>query len=99
VLTYVRDQLGSDYLKIFDLDWQPKGALNLADSDWKALDALAALSSRRWPTTACRSSKAATPGPSAAAAPRAASRCWRRPAYPFFGAIGVVRGASVGAGL
>jgi penicillin amidase len=35
VLTYVRDQLGSDYLKIFDLDWQPKGALNLADSDWK----------------------------------------------------------------
>ncbi len=35
VLTYVRDQLGSDYLKVFDLDWQPKGALNLAASDWK----------------------------------------------------------------
>ncbi|MBB6289179.1 MULTISPECIES: penicillin acylase family protein [unclassified Pseudomonas] len=44
LLTYVRDQLGSDYLKVFDLDWQPKGALNLADNDWKTLDALAALS-------------------------------------------------------
>lgn len=26
-LTYVRDQLGPDYLKIFDLDWKPEGAL------------------------------------------------------------------------
>ena len=34
LLTYIRDQLGSDYLKVFDLDWQPKGALNLAASDW-----------------------------------------------------------------
>jgi len=25
LLTYVRDQLGSDYLKVFDLDWQPGG--------------------------------------------------------------------------
>jgi hypothetical protein len=25
-LTYIRDQLGADYLKIFDLDWQPEGA-------------------------------------------------------------------------
>ena len=44
VLTYVRDRLGSDYLKVFDLDWQPKGALNLAASDWQTLGAIAALS-------------------------------------------------------
>jgi penicillin G amidase len=46
LLTYVRDQLGSDYLKIFDLDWQPQGVLPpaLAASDWKALGALAQLS-------------------------------------------------------
>ena len=46
LLTYVRDQLGSDYLKIFDLDWQPQGVLApaLAASDWKALGALAQLS-------------------------------------------------------
>src|SRR5471032_3130330 len=44
LLTYVRDQLGSDYLKVFDLDWQPKGALNLAASDWNTLGAIASLS-------------------------------------------------------
>jgi len=44
LLTYVRDQLGSDYLKVFDLDWQPKGALNLAAGDWKDLGAIAQLS-------------------------------------------------------
>ncbi|MGE7959812.1 penicillin acylase family protein [Pseudomonas sp. NPDC089530] len=53
LLTYVRDQLGSDYLKVFDLDWQPKGALargrgplapNLAASDWQDLGAIARLS-------------------------------------------------------
>ena len=44
VLTYVRDRLGSDYLKVFDLDWQPKGALNLANDDWNTLGAIAALS-------------------------------------------------------
>ncbi|MGY2289268.1 penicillin acylase family protein [Pseudomonas sp. SDO528_S397] len=46
LLTYIRDQLGSDYLKVFDLDWQPKGALNLAADDWKGLGALAALSDK-----------------------------------------------------
>ncbi|QTH14026.1 penicillin acylase family protein [Pseudomonas corrugata] len=54
LLTYVRDQLGTDYLSIFDLDWQPKGALGehrrtalpLADVDWKGLDALARLSDK-----------------------------------------------------
>lgn len=53
LLTYVRDQLGSDYLKVFDLDWQPKGALakgrgplapSLAASDWQDLGAIARLS-------------------------------------------------------
>ncbi|MFK7699325.1 penicillin acylase family protein [Pseudomonas caspiana] len=44
LLTYVRDELGSEYLKVFDLDWQPKGALNLAASDWKDLGAIAQLS-------------------------------------------------------
>ena len=27
VLTQVRDQLGADYLKVFDLDWHPGGAV------------------------------------------------------------------------
>ena len=27
LLTYIRDELGNDYLKVFDLDWQPKGVL------------------------------------------------------------------------
>ena len=46
LLTYVRDQLGSDYLKVFDLDWQPQGVLApvLAASDWKTLGTLARLS-------------------------------------------------------
>lgn len=46
LLTYIRDNLGSDYLKIFDLDWQPKGALNLAAGDWKDLGSLAVLSDK-----------------------------------------------------
>ncbi|MGF6198815.1 penicillin acylase family protein [Pseudomonas laurylsulfatiphila] len=49
LLTFVRDQLGPDYLSVFDLDWQPKGVLNgtapsLANADWKDLNALARLS-------------------------------------------------------
>ncbi|MEX5666939.1 penicillin acylase family protein [Pseudomonas neuropathica] len=53
LLTYVRDQLGADYLKVFDLDWQPKGVLvnghakptpALAAGDWKDLNTLARLS-------------------------------------------------------
>lgn len=53
LLTYVRDQLGADYLNVFDLDWQPKGVLAkghitsapaLAANDWKDLTALARLS-------------------------------------------------------
>ncbi|EJM40278.1 penicilin amidase [Pseudomonas sp. GM33] len=49
LLTFVRDQLGPDYLSVFDLDWQPKGVLDgtapsLASADWKDLNALARLS-------------------------------------------------------
>jgi penicillin amidase len=49
LLTFVRDQLGPEYLNIFDLDWQPKGVLNgtapsLASADWKDLNSLARLS-------------------------------------------------------
>ncbi|WP_449430674.1 penicillin acylase family protein [Pseudomonas putida] len=45
-LTYIRDQLGPEYLKIFDLDWQAEGALSppLAAADWRSLEALARLS-------------------------------------------------------
>ncbi|KRI01194.1 penicillin acylase family protein [Curvibacter sp. PAE-UM] len=47
VLSYVRDQLGPDYLQVFDLEWQPLGvvgpvaqkapARKLAAADWQAL--------------------------------------------------------------
>ncbi|KAF1052234.1 MAG: Acyl-homoserine lactone acylase QuiP [Stenotrophomonas maltophilia] len=47
VLTYVRDTLGADYLRIFDLAWHPEGVLQrpatLGAADWKALGALATL--------------------------------------------------------
>ena len=46
VLTYVRDELGADYLKIFDLAWHPDGVLkpSLAANDWSDLTQLAQLS-------------------------------------------------------
>ena len=46
VLTYVRDQLGGDYLEVFDLEWHPGGAVaqSLSDADWQALNGLAHLS-------------------------------------------------------
>jgi penicillin amidase len=53
LLTYVRDELGADYLNVFDLGFQPKGvvanqhngsATPLASTDWKDLNALARLS-------------------------------------------------------
>lgn len=45
-LTYIRDQLGPEYLKIFDLGWHPDGALAapLAAADWRSLEQLAQLS-------------------------------------------------------
>jgi penicillin amidase len=46
VLTYVRDELGTDYLKAFDLDWHPEGVVGqpLASTDWQDLNRLAHLS-------------------------------------------------------
>ena len=50
VLSQVREQLGPDYLKAFDLAWQPDGAVahgarqRLAGVDWPGLQRLAALS-------------------------------------------------------
>ena len=46
VLTHVRDQLGADYLKVFDLDWHPQGVVKptLAAADWQDLNAIGALS-------------------------------------------------------
>lgn len=50
LLTYVRDQLGPQYLKAFDVPWQPQGALAaapaLASADWKSLSDLARLSNQ-----------------------------------------------------
>jgi penicillin amidase len=51
VLTYVRDQLGGAYLKVFDLDWHPQGVIGDAaestaawtPADWQALSKVAAL--------------------------------------------------------
>lgn len=47
VMTQIRDQLGPDYLKIFDLDWRPEGALRqarLQSGDWQDLGRIARLS-------------------------------------------------------
>lgn len=46
VMTHIRDNLGADYLDVFDLAWQPDGALGkpLASSDWQDLAAIARLS-------------------------------------------------------
>ncbi|MEX6502004.1 penicillin acylase family protein [Pseudomonas zhanjiangensis] len=48
VLSYVRDRLGADYLRVFDLDWRPQGVLDqpLSAGDWRDLGALASLSHR-----------------------------------------------------
>ncbi|MCU1735353.1 MULTISPECIES: penicillin acylase family protein [unclassified Pseudomonas] len=48
LLTFIRDHLGTDYLKVFDLDWHPDGVLQkapaLADADWNSLSQLALVS-------------------------------------------------------
>ncbi|WNW12881.1 penicillin acylase family protein [Pseudomonas sp. DTU_2021_1001937_2_SI_NGA_ILE_001] len=48
LLTYVRDELGADYLKVFDLGWHAEGMLGkrpaLAQADWQGLGTLARLS-------------------------------------------------------
>ena len=47
-LTAIRDKLGADYLKVFDLDWHPSGVMQtvpaLAQHDWMQLDKIAQLS-------------------------------------------------------
>ncbi|WP_296443641.1 penicillin acylase family protein [Rhodoferax sp. UBA5149] len=49
-LTYVRDKLGADYLKVFDLDWHPEGVITqgttaaMNTQDWHKLDQIARLS-------------------------------------------------------
>ncbi len=50
-LTFVRDKLGPDYLKVFDLNWHPQGVLSpsgavtsLKSADWLDLQQLARLS-------------------------------------------------------
>jgi len=53
MLTFVRDRLGPDYLRIFDLEWNPLGVLSLArqsgaasrEPDWDALNQFAQVSS------------------------------------------------------
>ena len=47
LMTHIRDGLGADYLKLFDLDWHPQGVLgtSLAAGDWQDLSVLAQLSS------------------------------------------------------
>jgi penicillin amidase len=46
VLTYVRDQLGADYLEVFDLAWHPEGVVSqsLTAKDWHGLNRLAHIS-------------------------------------------------------
>lgn len=46
LMTHIRDELGADYLALFDLDWHPQGVIGttLATSDWQDLSALAQLS-------------------------------------------------------
>ncbi|HCP57011.1 MULTISPECIES: penicillin acylase family protein [Pseudomonas] len=46
VLSFVRDQLGADYLKVFDLAWHSQGVMGqpLASSDWQDLNSIAQLS-------------------------------------------------------
>jgi penicillin amidase len=49
-LTYVRDKLGADYLKVFDIDWHPEGVVTASTTaamnsrDWQTLDKIAQLS-------------------------------------------------------
>ncbi len=47
MLTYVRDQLGADYLRVFDLDLKPQGVLSVASSQTSA-QAKVQLSNADW---------------------------------------------------
>ena len=50
VLTYIRDQLGPDYLRIFDLDWHPQGVLDLAQTHTAPATTSLALNDATWKT-------------------------------------------------
>ena len=44
VMTFIRDKLGPEYLKVFDVDWHPQGVVGnvaLQTNDWSALTQLA----------------------------------------------------------
>ncbi len=57
-LTYIRDKLGPDYLKVFDLDWHPEGVdtpnavATLSGADWQALNRVARVSQQVLENTA-----------------------------------------------
>ncbi len=58
VMTHIRDKLGSQYLRVFDIDWHPEGvitplaaahavtttAVALSDKDWDGLNRIASVS-------------------------------------------------------
>lgn len=46
ILTYIRDQLGSEYLDVFDLGWHPEGVVptSLTAGDWQDLNDIAQIS-------------------------------------------------------
>ncbi|WP_293662741.1 penicillin acylase family protein [Rhodoferax sp. OV413] len=48
VMTFIRDKLGPDYLRNFDLSWHPEGVINplaqLNDAGWQSLNRIAAVS-------------------------------------------------------
>ncbi|ARV17836.1 Acyl-homoserine lactone acylase QuiP [Curvibacter sp. AEP1-3] len=52
VMTFIRDKLGPNYLRAFDIDWHPEGVITpltagsagLSDSDWNSLNRIAAVS-------------------------------------------------------
>jgi penicillin amidase len=46
VLSYIRDQLGAEYLEVFDLAWHPEGVVptSLTAGDWQDLSQLADIS-------------------------------------------------------
>ena len=48
VLTYVRDKLGPNYLRVFDLEWHPEGVVGVAlsNADWNGLQQLASRSTQ-----------------------------------------------------
>ena len=44
VMTYIRDKLGPQYLRVFDIDWHPEGVITLSGKDWEGLNHIASVS-------------------------------------------------------